>query len=200
MDTSQLAFDDRPSLRAALVFTVFVLLGCGLLYELAGTALGRVLFPHQAQGTLIERDGRVVGSTLVAQPFADARYFQPRPSAAGYDPMVVAGSNQARSNPALRQSMAERRSIVAQREGLPESAVPGDLLTASGSGIDPDLSPAAAAVQVARVAKARGMSVDAVQALLRANTTPPQFGLLGEPRVNVLELNLALDAAATRPE
>lgn len=200
MNTTALSIDDRSSLRAAIVFALIVLFGYGLLYELAGTALGRLLFPHQAQGSLVVRDDRIVGSTLVAQPFVSPRYFQPRPSAAGYDPMAVAGSNQARSNPELRQRIAEQRAAVARREGIAEATVPGELVTESGSGIDPDLSPDAARLQIARVAEARGMSVQAVEALVRAHTAERQFGLLGEPRVNVLEINLGLDALAGRSD
>ena len=200
MNTTALSIDDRSSLRAAIVFALIVLFGYGLLYELAGTALGRLLFPHQAQGSLVVRDDRIVGSTLVAQPFVSPRYFQPRLSAAGYDPMAVAGSNQARSNPELRQRIAEQRAAVARREGIAEATVPGELVTESGSGIDPDLSPDAARLQIARVAEARGMSVQAVETLVRAHTAERQFGLLGEPRVNVLEINLGLDALAGRSD
>ncbi|MGA9340870.1 MAG: potassium-transporting ATPase subunit KdpC [Rhodanobacteraceae bacterium] len=196
MNTNALSVDDRGSLRASVVFALIVLLGYGFLYELAGTALGRLLFAHQAQGSLIEHDGHIVGSSLIAQPFADPRYFQPRPSAAGYDPMAAAGSNQARSNPKLRQRIADLRHAVARRDGIAEAAVPGDLVTESGSGLDPDLSPEAVRVQIARVAKLHALSAHTVETLVREHTTPRQFGALGEPRVNVLELNLALDALA----
>ena len=194
MTTDARSLDDRLPLRASIVFALMVLVGCGLLYELAGTALCRALFPYQAQGSLVAHDGHLVGSALVAQPFADPRYFQPRPSAAGYDPMAAAGSNQARSNPDLRRRLSGLRGTVALREGIAEAAVPGDLVTQSGSGLDPDLSPEAAGVQVARVAKARGLDVQVVESLVRERTLPRQFGVLGEPRVNVLALNLALDA------
>ena len=161
--------------------------------------LGGLLFPHQAGGSLIERDGRVVGSSLVAQPFADARYFQPRPSAANFDPKALSGSNLASSNPALRERMAKDSATVAAREGVPARSIPPELISASGSGIDPHLSPQGAQVQVARVAQARGLAPEAVAALVRSHTRHRTFGVLGEPRVNVLELNLALDAQGTKP-
>ena len=182
--------------RAALALALGVLFGFGLLYSLLATGLAGALFPLQASGSLIEHDGRLVGSALVAQPFADARYFQPRPSAAGYDPMAATGSNQARSNPALLQRIADTRRAVAVRDGIDVDAVAGDLLTQSGSGLDPHVSVAAARQQVARVARARGLPEARVQALLEAQREPRQFGLLGQPRVNVLRLNLALDAIA----
>lgn len=192
--TSSTALDDRISLRPAVMFTAVVLLGFGLLYSLAGAALGRALFPYQATGSIIELDGHARGSALVAQPFGDARYFQPRPSAAGYDPMAAAGSNMARSNPDLRKRIAETTAAVATRDGIAVSDVPGELVTTSGGGLDPHLSPRGAQVQIARVAKARGLSLTEVDLLIAANTEAPQFGVLGEPRVNVLKLNIALDA------
>ena len=131
----------------------------------------------------------------MAQPFSDAIYFQPRPSAAGYDPMAAAGSNQARTNPDLRKRIAEATAEVSAREGIAAQDVPAELVTQSGSGLDPHISPAGARVQIARVAQARGMDPSVVAALVAANTQAPQFGVLGQPRVNVLQLNLALDAA-----
>lgn len=188
-----------PVWRPALALAGVSLLGFGLLYSLAGVGLGSVLFPHQAGGSLIERDGKVVGSSLVAQPFADDRYFQSRPSAAKYDVMALAGSNQARTNPDLRSRIDEARAAVAAREGVTPDAVPSDLVTQSGGGIDPHLSPAAVWIQIARVARVRGLPVSEVERLVAEHTTAPQFGLLGAPRVNVLELNLALDGAG-KPE
>ncbi|KFA32023.1 potassium-transporting ATPase subunit C, partial [Xanthomonas vasicola pv. musacearum NCPPB 4384] len=132
---------------------------------------------------------------LVAQPFTDARYFQPRPSAAKYDLTAASGSNQARSNPDLLARIATTRAQVAKRDGIAPEAVPGELLTQSGSGLDPHLSPAGAQVQIRRVATARGLPEQRVAALVQAATEAPQFGLLGQPRVNVLALNLALDKA-----
>jgi K+-transporting ATPase ATPase C chain len=186
--------DDRTSLRAAVVFTAVILLGFGLLYSVAGTALGRVLFPYQATGSIVMLGDTARGSALVAQPFNDARYFQPRPSAANYDPMAAAGSNMARSNPDLRKRIDELTTQVAERDGIAPAQVPAELVTQSGSGLDPHLSPLGAQVQVARVAKARGLSEADVAAVVAAHTQPQQLGVLGEARVNVLQLNLALDA------
>ncbi len=185
--------DDRSTLRASIGFTAVVLVGFGFLYSLAGAGLGRVLFPHQATGSLVEIDGTPRGSALVAQPFAAARYFQPRPSAGNYDPMAAAGSNMARSNPDLRTRMGELREAVARRDGIAPDQVPAELVTQSGSGMDPHLSPLAARVQIARVARARGVSEADVAALVAAHTQPATFGVLGQPHVNVLELNVALD-------
>ena len=194
MTTTTMPLQDHVGLRAPLLFAAVILLGFGLSYSLAGAALGRVLFPASATGSTIERDGKVIGSALVAQPFADARYFQPRPSAANYDPMAAAGSNLARSNPDLHKRIDDAITIVAAREGIAPSAVPMELVTRSGGGLDPHLTPAGARVQVARVAKARGLDAGIVQQAVDAATEAPQFGVLGQPRINVLLLNLALDA------
>ncbi|WP_429002452.1 potassium-transporting ATPase subunit KdpC [Xanthomonas sacchari] len=180
--------------RAVLVLPLLVLASAAL-YSLLATMLAGALFPEQANGSLRTHDGRVVGSALVAQPFAAAGYFQPRPSGAKYDPMAAAGSNQARSNPDLRKRLDDTRQAVAAREGVDPAQVPDDLITQSGSGMDPDISVAAAQLQVARVAAARGLPPQTVAALVAAQTQPRQFGVLGRPRVNVLALNLALDAA-----
>ncbi len=177
-----------------LRFAAVGVISCGLLYPLLATFGGQALFPSQARGSLIERDGVIVGSHLLAQNFTAERYFQPRPSAANYDPRAAAGSNLAPSNPALRERVAASSMAIATRESIAADAIPVDLLTASGSGLDPHISPASAAVQVARVARARGISESDVQALVTANTLPPTFGVLGQVRVNVLELNLAMDA------
>jgi K+-transporting ATPase ATPase C chain len=190
--------ENGGGIRAAGGLALATLLLFGFLYSLAGAGLGRLLFPHQATGSLVGQGDRIVGSALVAQPFADDGYFHPRPSAANYDPMAAAGSNQARSNPDLRKRIAEARAAVAARDGIAPGDVPGDLLTESGSGLDPDITPAGARVQAARVAKARGLDPAVVERLLAAHVRGSRFGL-GEPRVNVLELNLALDAVAARP-
>ena len=191
---TQIELNDHSAFRASLAFAFVILLGMGLLYSLAGTALGRALFPHQATGSIVTRDGKAVGSSLVAQPFADARYFQPRPSAAGYNPMSAAGSNQARTNPDLRKRIDEATAMVAARDGIVIGDVPADLVTQSGGGLDPDISPASARVQVARVAQARNLDPKQVEELVATHIRAPQFGVLGQPRVNVLELNMALDA------
>ncbi|MDR7100059.1 K+-transporting ATPase ATPase C chain [Lysobacter niabensis] len=193
------ALQDRPlqeriGMRAPLLLAGITLVGFGLLYSLAGTALGRVLFPDAATGSVITRGDRIVGSALVAQPFGDARYFQPRPSAASYDPMAAAGSNQARSNPDLRKRIDEAVVAVAAREGIAAADVPAELVTQSGGGLDPHITPAGAKVQVARVAKARGLDQATVEKLVADATEAPQLGVLGQPRINVLRLNLALDA------
>lgn len=185
---------DQGALRASIAFAFVILLGMGLLYSLAGTAIGRNLFPRQATGSIVIHDGKAVGSSLVAQPFADARYFQPRPSAAGYDPMSAAGSNQARTNPELRKRIAETTATVAARDGIAAQDVPAELVTQSGGGLDPDISPAGAQVQIVRVAQARKLDPKRVEELVVAHIQAPQFGFLGQPRVNVLKLNLALDA------
>lgn len=182
-------------LRAALPFAALAVLLCGLAYPAIGTLAGGALFPAQSRGSLVERDGVVHGSLLVAQPFADARYLQPRPSAAGFNPMAAAGSNLAPSNPALRERMQADAEAVASREGIAVIAVPVELISASGSGLDPHLSPGAAALQVPRIARARGLPEDAVRAMVAEQTEGPWLGVFGEPRVNVLAVNLALDAA-----
>lgn len=185
---------DRGIWRGAIGLTVLSLAGFGFLYSLAGVGIGQALFPQTANGSLIERDGKVVGSALVAQPFVSDTYFQSRPSAAGYNSMALAGSNQARTNPDLRKRLEETRAAVAQREGVDPSAVPSDLITQSGGGIDPHISPAGAAIQVDRVARARGLERSAVERLVAQHTEPKQLGVLGQARVHVLSLNLALDA------
>ncbi|HVK52178.1 MAG TPA: potassium-transporting ATPase subunit KdpC [Pseudoxanthomonas sp.] len=187
------------TLRAAFGLALITLLIFGLAYSLLGTGLGRLMFADRAGGSLIERDGKIVGSALAAQPFADPRYFVARPSAASYDLMALAGSNQARTNPDLRKRVEDARAAVARREAVEASEVPSDLATQSGSGIDPQISPQAARIQVARVAAARGLDAAQVQALVDAHTEGKQLGVLGRPRVNVLELNLALDALAQPP-
>lgn len=185
--------------RASIGLAFISLLGFGFVYSLAATNLGKLMFPTAASGSLIERDGKVIGSSLVAQPFADDRYFQSRPSAASYDVMAAAGSNQARTNPDLRKRVDEARAAVATRDGVSPDAVPSDIVTQSGGGIDPHISPAAAKIQVNRVARARGMQASEVEALLAKHTDGMRFGMYGAPHVNVLELNLALDHAAPPP-
>lgn len=181
-------------LRPAITLSLVSLLGFGLAYSLVGTGLGRAAFPGTATGSLIERDGHIVGSALVAQAFAGDRYFHPRPSASNYDTMALAGSNQARTNPDLRKRLEQARADVAAREGVDPAEVPSDLVTQSGGAIDPHISVEGAKIQIDRVAAARGMSRSQVRALVGAHTAGPQLGLLGPARVNVLELNLALDA------
>ncbi len=197
MNASSYGLAARSSLRPALVLTAIVLLVFGLGYSATLASLGQLLFPRQATGSLLQLQGRTVASRWVAQPFADARYFHPRPSASGHDPMAAAGSNQARTNPDLRAFVDAQIAAVAQREGIAPGQVPADLVTRSGSGLDPHISPAAARIQIVRVARARGLSEDRIAALVERAIERPQFGLLGQPRVNVVELNLALDAATS---
>lgn len=185
--------DDGGLLRGALGLALVAMAGFGFVYPMLGVGLGQLLFADGANGSLIEREGRVLGSSLVAQPFAADGYVQPRPSAADYDAMAVSGSNEARSNPELRARIDAARATVAQREHVSPDAVPGDLLTQSGGGIDPHISPEAADLQVERVAAARGLDVATVRAEVEAHVEQRQFGVLGQPRVNVLRLNLALD-------
>jgi K+-transporting ATPase ATPase C chain len=193
MNATNQTLHDTGNLRASIGLALVALLVMGLLYSLAGAGLGRVLFPHQATGSIIERDGKAVGSALIPQPFVADGYFQARPSGPGYDPMAAAGSNQARSNPDLRKRIDEARAAVAVREGIAPEAVPIELITQSGGGLDPHVTPQGARVQAARVAKARGLDAARVEQLIAQHTEAPQFGVFGQPRVNVLELNLALD-------
>lgn len=180
------------AIRFTLVTTV--LLGLG--YPLLVTVIAGVVFPHKAAGSLILKDGQVIGSELLAQSFTSDRYFHPRPSAAGngYDATASGGSNLAQSNAKLVQRVqGDIDKLSAENPGKP---VPIDMVTTSGSGLDPDITPDNAYFQARRVAKARGLSEDQVRNLIAANTSGRQLGLLGEPRVNVLALNLALDKLA----
>jgi potassium-transporting ATPase KdpC subunit len=187
--------------RPALVMLILMTAITGAIYPAVVTGIAQVIFPSQAKGSLIERDGKAVGSALIGQPFGDAKYFWPRPSATSPYPNNASsssGSNQGPLNPALTDAVAGR--IKALREADPDNKapVPVDLVTASGSGLDPHISPAAADYQVARVAKARSLDSAKVKALVAEYTEARQLGFLGEPRVNVLRLNLALDAAAAK--
>ena len=174
---------------------------CGVLYPLAMTAIAQLAFPRQANGSLVERDGKLVGSALLAQQFTGPKYFWPRPSAASYGtgPSGIAGSSGSNFGPTSAQLQTNvRANAKALREAhkLPADApVPADLVFASGSGLDPHISPEAARFQIARVAAAREMGEDQVKALVEKFIESPQWGFLGEARVNVLLLNLALDAA-----
>ena len=178
----------------AVRFTLLTAVLFGLGYPLLMTGLAGLLFPHQAAGSLILRNGQVIGSELIAQSFTSDRYFHPRPSAAGngYDATSSGGSNLAQSNKTLvARIQGDIDKLAAQNPGKP---VPIDMVTTSGSGLDPDITPNNAYYQAARVAKARGLTEDAVRKLIEQHATQRQLGFLGEPRVNVLELNLALDS------
>lgn len=185
---------DRGAWRGAIGLTILSLVGFGFLYSLAGVGIGQSLFPHAANGSLIAVSGKVVGSELVAQPFSTDRYFQSRPSAAHYNTLALTGSNQARTNPEMRKRLEDTRAAVALREGIDPVDVPGDLITQSGGGIDPHISPQDAAIQIARVARVRGVEPGVVASLVAKHTAGKQLGVLGQERVNVLTLNLALDA------
>ena len=184
-------------IRRAVTMLALMTLVTGVIYPLIVTGIGAALFPDKAAGSLIERDGRVMGSVLIGQPFSDPKYFWSRPSATGpvpYNAGASSGSNQGPLNPALTDAVAGR--IKALRDADPDNAapVPVDLVTASASGLDPHISPAAAEYQVNRVAKARNLDPQKVSAFIAEFTEGRQLGFLGEPVVNVLGLNLALDA------
>lgn len=185
----------RPALVATLFFTL--LLGIG--YPLAVTGLGVLAFPAQAEGSLIRIDGKVVGSRLIAQGFTRPEYLHPRPSAAGsngYDPTSSSGSNLGPLNPDLAKHV--KSAADGLQADAPGAAIPADAVTSSGSGLDPDISPANAMRQAARIAAARGVAQADVQRIIAAHTAAPWLGIFGQPRVNVLETNLALDASFAR--
>jgi K+-transporting ATPase ATPase C chain len=186
----------KKHIVTAVLYTAITAVLLGIVYPLVVTGLAHAMFPKQAEGSLIERNGVLVGSHLIGQAFSGPGYFWSRPSAAGsgYDASNSSGSNLAPTNSALASRVAA--SVQTLDPKGTNGAAPIDLVTASGSGLDPDISPAAAYYQVARVAAARHLSQDAVNSLVTEHIIPRQFGLLGEPRVNVLELNMDLDKLA----
>jgi len=196
----------RPAILVMLALTIIT----GLIYPLAMTAIAGIIFPTQAEGSLVERDGKVIGSALIGQEFKDDKYFHGRPSAttapdptdstktvpAPYNAANSSGSNLGPTSKALADRLKD--DVERMKAENPAQPVPVDLVTTSGSGLDPDISPEAAAFQVPRVAKARSLPEDRVRALVAQNTQGRLIGILGEPRVNVLALNMALDGASAR--
>lgn len=188
----------RRQLAPALMVFIALTLLTGIAYPLAVTGVAQVAFPGRADGSLIERGGRVVGSRLIGQAFTEPRYFHPRPSAAGegYDGMASSASNLGPTNPELIDEVRARSAAYRRENDLrPGQRVPIDAVTTSGSGLDPDISVANARFQAARVARARSLDLNVVQALIEEHADGRSLGFLGEPGVNVLELNLALDGA-----
>jgi K+-transporting ATPase ATPase C chain len=187
----------KQAVISLVMLIMFTVLG-GIIYPLVITGLAQLFFPHQANGLLISQNGKIVGSELIGQSFTSPRYFNGRPSAAGsngYDASNSSGSNLGPTSKVLMTQIATFAAQVRKENGLPPDApVPADLVTMSASGLDPDISPDSAFLQVPRVARARNLPEDQVHALVVAHVEGRQLGFLGEPRVNVLELNLALDA------
>ncbi len=186
-------------LKPAFVMLLGLTVLTGVAYPLLVTGIAQGLFPDAANGSLIERNGKVVGSALIGQPFSDPKYFWSRPSAtapAPYNAAASSGSNQGPLNPALEEAVKARIAALKASDPSQTAPIPVDLVTASGSGLDPHISPAAAAWQAPRIALLRGLSLDTVRKLIAQHMQGRQFGVLGEGRVNVLQLNLALDRMA----
>jgi K+-transporting ATPase ATPase C chain len=187
-------------IRQGIVFTIVTMALLGGAYHLVLWTIGRTLFPDQAEGSLIRRsDGTVVGSRLIAQKFTRPEYFQPRPSGVDYNAASTGGTNYGPSNPDHLKAVKERLDAVAKQEGVSAGQIPSEMVTASGGGLDPHIPPRAAELQAERVASARGVPVERVREVVQAHTEPPSLGFLGRARVNVLELNLALDETFGAP-
>ena len=192
----------KNQLRPAIVVTVVLMVLTGLVYPGLVTAVAQLVFPRQANGSLVERNGQAIGSALIGQQFARPEYFHARPSAAGagYDDTLSAGTNKGPTDRKLADTLiAGAVDSEVKLDGATKGRIPADLVTSSGSGLDPHISPAAAELQVARVARARGLDPVVVRALVGQHTEGRQFRFLGEPRVNVLLLNLALDSLSKAP-
>jgi K+-transporting ATPase ATPase C chain len=179
----------RPTIVSLVIFTVI----CGVIYPLLVTVVARVAFPGEANGSIIKRDGKAIGSELIAQPFTDPKYFWGRPSAAGYNGASSSGSNYGPMAPALVDAVKQRIADLRAADPSNDAPVPVDLVTASGSGLDPHISVGAARYQVSRVARVRGVPVQDIDGVVNRCIEPRTMGVLGEPRVNVLKLNLQLD-------
>lgn len=193
----------KNQLRPAIVMTLLLMVVTGLIYPGIVTGIAQAIFPRQANGSMVSADGRVVGSALIAQGFASPAYFHPRPSAAGsgYDAAASGGTNKGPTDRKLADTLVAQSVAQAVREdGAAQGRVPADMATRSASGLDPHVSPANARLQVARVAAARGVDAARVRALVERHTEGRTFGLLGEPRVNVLLLNLDLDRELGTPQ
>jgi K+-transporting ATPase ATPase C chain len=187
-------------LKQGLLFTAVTLVLIGGVYNVVLWAIGQAVFPKQAEGSLIRRsDGTIVGARLIAQKFERAEYFHPRPSAADYNAASTGGSNYGPSNPDHLKAVKERLDAVMQQEGVPASEVPSEMVTTSGGGMDPHIPPSAAELQAGRVASSRKVELARVRDLVAAHTDAPTLGFLGRARVNVLELNLALDETFGAP-
>lgn len=189
----------KKNLITAVLMTIATTILLGIIYPLVVTALAQLFFKDKANGEIVQRNGQAIGSRLIAQPFTSDKYFHPRPSAAGngYDAANSGGTNYAPTNQKLIDRIRADAATLHQEN--PSQPVPVDLLTTSASGLDPDITPAAADFQVPRVARTRGVPESEINDLVRKHTAQRDLGLLGEPRVNVLELNLALDAAFPKP-
>jgi K+-transporting ATPase ATPase C chain len=188
-------------IKQGILFTVVTMVLLGGAYHVLLWSIGRVAFAAQAEGSLIRRsDGTVVGSRLIAQKFTRPEYFQPRPSAVDYNAASTGGSNFGPSNPDHLKLVQERLDAIISQEGVTAGRVASEMVTASGAGMDPHVPPVAAELQAARVASARGVPIERVRDLIRSHTEPPTLGFLGRARVNVLELNLALDEALGAPK
>ncbi len=187
-------------IRQGILFTFVTMVLLGGVYNVLLVVIGGAMFPAQAEGSLIRRpDGTVIGSRLIAQKFTRPEYFQPRPSGVDYNAASTGGTNYGPSNPDHLKAVQERLDAVMAQEKVTAGQVPSEMVTASGGGMDPHIPPGAAELQAARVATARGVAIDRVREVVQAHTEPPTFGFLGRARVNVLELNLALDQALGAP-